>query len=177
MNKSELISRSEDSNKPLVIEFWAPWCMPCKVMAPALEKVSQQYKDSINLIRVNADDDAQLVKEFHIMGIPSIIIFSDGREISRHTGLLNFSQLESLFGALANHQEILIAPSTPQRILRIMSGSAIAIIGNLWGPALPLYLLGAVIVFSGVYDRCPIFKMMYPKVKSWFIRKPAKVIE
>lgn len=177
MNKSELISHSLKSKKPLVVEFWAPWCMPCKVMAPALEKVSQQYKDSINLIRVNADDDAQLVKEFHIMGIPSIIVISEGREISRHTGALNFSQLESLFGALANHQEILIAPSTPQRIMRIVSGLAIATIGNLWGPALPLYILGAGIVFSGVYDCCPIFKMVYPKIKAWFIRKPVKVIE
>jgi len=166
MNKQEIFQYSVQVGKPIVVEFWATWCVPCRTMTPALEKTAHQFEGSVELMRINADVHPQAIKDFGILGIPSIVVVSGGQEISRHTGALNLSQLEILFEGAANHQEIAIPPSIGQRVLRIGSGLAVALIGNLWGPALPLYLIGASLIFSGLYDRCPIFKMLYPMIKA-----------
>lgn len=171
MNKKEIIQHSHQTSNPVVIEFWAPWCIPCRIMSPTLEKVAQKYSGLVELMRINADDHPQAVKDFGILGIPSIIVISEGQETSRHTGALDLSQLEVLFGAAANRQEILIPPSFPQRILRIGSGLSVMVIGYMWGSALLFYLFGAVLIFSGLYDRCPVFKMLYPKIRSLLFRE------
>jgi len=177
MNKQDIFQRSMQSGKPIVIEFWATWCVPCRTMTPALEKTAHQFEESVELMRVNADEHPQALKDFGILGIPSIVVVSAGREITRHTGALNLSQLQVLFDAATNHQEILIPPSNGQRVLRIGAGLAIALIGNLWGPALPLYLIGAALIFSGLYDRCPIYKMLYPMIMAKIYPKIGKVSE
>ena len=168
MNKQEILQYSKQSEKPVVVEFWAPWCVPCRLMTPALEKTARQYRDTVELMRVNADEHPQAVKDFGIMGIPAIVVISNGQVISRHTGAMDLTQLEILFQAAANKQEILIPPTSSQRIMRIGSGLAVALMGYFWGPPVLLYLLGAAIAFSGLYDRCPIFKMLYPRLKTFF---------
>jgi thioredoxin len=166
MNKESLLQSTYDSKKLVIVEFWAPWCVPCRMMTPALEAAANQFNNSVTLTRVNADEYPELVKEFSVFGIPSIIVLSKGKEIARHTGAMDRSQLEVLFSAAVNGVDIIIPPAGVQRILRIGSGLAVALIGYLWGPAFFLYLLGAVLVFSGLYDRCPIFRAIYPKIRS-----------
>lgn len=166
MHKQEILQQSLQSGKPVILEFWAPWCVPCKVMAPALEKTAGQYADTVELIRINADDHPQAVKDFGILGIPAIVVIQHGREVSRHIGALDATQLEILFAGASNQVDILIPPTGSQRVLRIGSGLAVALMGFIWGPPTPFYMLGAGIIFSGLYDRCPIFKMLYPRLKS-----------
>ncbi len=117
-----------------------------------------------------------MVKEFGVMGIPSIIVISEGREVSRHTGLLNTDQLEILFKSAAAHQDILIPPTIIQRVLRIGSGLILVLMGFFWGPPVILYPLGAVLIFSAIYDRCPIFRMVFPKIKSRFRVNSEKIV-
>ncbi len=166
MNKQELLFKSRKSSRPLVVEFWAPWCTPCKIMAPALEKAAHDHTGSVDLLRINADKDQQLMKDFNIMGIPTILVLAGGVVRSRHTGMLNASQLEVLFKAAAENGEIIIPPTGFQRISRIVSGLALIAFGFFWGYGVILYPLGAILLFSAVYDRCPVFRMVFPRIKS-----------
>jgi len=175
MNKQQILQLANKKGKPMIVEFWAPWCMPCKVMAPALEKTAKHFSESVELLRINADENPQALKDFGILGIPSMVVISDGKEISRHTGALDARQLNILFQSTGNHELAIIPPSTPQRVLRIGSGLIVGVFGYLWGPALPLYLIGGALAFSGVYDRCPVFKMLYPKIKGLFTRNIAPI--
>ncbi|HEX7555332.1 MAG TPA: thioredoxin [Leptolinea sp.] len=175
MNKQEILDQSTRSAKPVVVDFWAPWCVPCKMMAPALEHTAKAYSGSVDLLRINADEHQQAVKDFGIMGIPTVLVISNGQEISRHTGSLNAEQLDILFKAASTNQDILIPPTRSQRITRIVSGLALLAMGYIWGSGIILYPLGAFIIFAAMYDRCPIFKMLFPKIKSLFRSKSAEV--
>jgi thioredoxin len=168
MNKQDLLNRSNQAGKPVIAEFWAPWCTPCKLMTPALESAAKTYSTSVELVRINADDHPQTVKDFGIMGIPTILVISYGQVTSRHTGILNAGQLDILFKSASAGQEILIPPTRFQRISRIISGLALLVFGYLGGPGVLLYPLGIILIFSAVYDRCPIFRMVFPRIKSFF---------
>ncbi len=174
MNKQELLFRSRKSRIPLIIEFWAPWCGPCKMMAPALKKVEAEYQGKVTLIRVNADENPAVVKDFGVMGIPTIIVLKNGEAVARHSGLLDKNQLDILFSAAASDSEIIIPPTGAQRIFRVVIGLTLAAFGYLYGWGLLLYPLGVILVFSAFYDRCPIFRMVYPRIKSLFSRKKSQ---
>jgi thioredoxin 1 len=171
MNKQELLFRSKRSRVPVIVEFWAPWCGPCKMMAPALKKVEEEYQGKVTLIRVNADENQSAVKDFGVMGIPTVIVLKNGEVAARHSGLLDRTQLDILFSGAASDRGIIIPPTTAQRVFRVMIGLALAAFGYFWGSGIILYPLGAILVFSAFYDRCPVFRMVYPKLKSLFSRK------
>jgi thioredoxin 2 len=85
------LSRSE---LPLVVDFWAPWCQPCRAMAPHFEAVAQRVEPRIRLAKVNSDDEPALSARFGIRGIPTLIAFKDGREVARQSGAMDASTLE-----------------------------------------------------------------------------------
>lgn len=74
-------------DKPVLIDFWAPWCMPCKIMAPAVEALKEEFKDTIRVGKVNVDDNPELANELSIMNIPTLVLFKDGQEVSRIIGV------------------------------------------------------------------------------------------
>lgn len=74
------------SDKPVVVDFWAPWCGPCKMVAPILEEISNEYGDKIKIGKVNTDDNQQVAGRYGIMSIPTIMIFKDGEAIERIVG-------------------------------------------------------------------------------------------
>ncbi|MEO6080619.1 MAG: thioredoxin TrxC [Steroidobacteraceae bacterium] len=76
------------SGLPLLVDFWAPWCGPCRMMAPAFENAARLLEPGMRLAKVNTEEEPQLGARFGIRSIPSMILFQGGREIARHSGAL-----------------------------------------------------------------------------------------
>ncbi len=75
------------SDKPVLIDFWAPWCMPCKIIAPTVEKIAEDLKGKINVSKSNVDENPDIATELSILNIPTLILFKDGKEVSRMIGV------------------------------------------------------------------------------------------
>jgi len=80
--KTEII----DSKIPVLVDFWAEWCMPCRMIAPIIDELSEDYKGKIKFAKVNMDDNTQLATNLQILSIPLLILFKNGKEIMRITG-------------------------------------------------------------------------------------------
>jgi len=78
-----------DSSIPVVVDFWATWCMPCKMIAPIVEEVSELYKDRCRVAKLNIDDAMEIATRFGVMNIPTIIFFKDGQEFTRVVGVVS----------------------------------------------------------------------------------------
>ncbi len=81
------------SDKPVVVDFWADWCGPCKMLGPILDSLSEERSD-VKFVGVNADDAEDLVIKFGISNIPCLILFKDGEEVDRSIGFVMKSKLE-----------------------------------------------------------------------------------
>jgi len=93
---SEIISLSEQSWKdevtnselPVVVDFWAEWCAPCRMMAPLLEETSKEYEGKIKVGKLNVDENSAVAGEYHIMGIPTLLFFRGGKLIDKLVGVV-----------------------------------------------------------------------------------------
>ncbi len=82
------------SSLPVLVDFWAPWCGPCRMMAPVLDKLAQQRATRLQVAKLNTDEQPDIAGRFNIRSIPTLILFRDGREIGRQSGAVNGSALE-----------------------------------------------------------------------------------
>jgi thioredoxin len=82
-------------DKPILADFWADWCGPCKMMAPVLEQLAKDWKGRITVIKINTEEKQQLAQRFNISGIPTLILFKNGGEIHRITGAMPLAQLKA----------------------------------------------------------------------------------
>ena len=71
---------------PVLVDFWAPWCGPCRIVSPALEKLSNEYLNKLRFTKLNVDDNQEIAVQFDIRGIPCMIIFDKGNELDRVVG-------------------------------------------------------------------------------------------
>ena len=92
---SERVSHVTDSsfendvlkaNKPVLVDFWAEWCAPCRMIAPTIDAIAEQFADSAGVVKVNVDDNTATAQRYGIKGIPTLILFSEGKEVERVVG-------------------------------------------------------------------------------------------
>ncbi|MCB0720131.1 MAG: thioredoxin [Bacteroidetes bacterium] len=83
--QKEVIEKS--SEKPVVVDFWAPWCGPCRILGPTLEKLAKSSKGTWRLVKVNTDRNQDLSRQFGIRGIPAVMMFRDGEVVDQFVGV------------------------------------------------------------------------------------------
>lgn len=83
------------SSEVTVVDFWAPWCGPCRKLSPVLDEVSQEFSNKIKVVKINTDENIKTAKEYSISGLPSILIFKNGEAVERLVGLMPKSTLVS----------------------------------------------------------------------------------
>ena len=81
------------ASRPVLLDFWAEWCGPCKMIAPILDEVAREYGDRVQVTKINIDENPQTPPRFGIRGIPTLMLFKDGKVEAQRVGALSKSQL------------------------------------------------------------------------------------
>jgi len=84
------------ADMPVLVDFYADWCGPCKMMAPNIERLAQAYKGKIKVGKINVDENTGIAVKYGIMSIPTVILFKNGEEAARHVGYTDFEALEQM---------------------------------------------------------------------------------
>lgn len=164
MNLTQFQDKISTADKPIVIDFWAPWCIPCKVTKPILESLAQDYADKVEFLPIDADHSRDILEHFKVIGIPTVVTFRNGKMAGRVTGAQNASVYHAMFDALAEGKEVKIPISTLDRVFRLGVGALLVLYGISTGNWL-VSAIGAIVAFLGIYDRCPIWRAITGMLK------------
>lgn len=89
-----------NSDKPVLVDFWAPWCMPCKIVAPAIDKIADEMKAQIKVMKANVDESPEIATELSILNIPTLVLFKNGQELARMVGVNSKEAIENKIKSL-----------------------------------------------------------------------------
>ncbi|PKP09533.1 MAG: thioredoxin 1 [Bacteroidetes bacterium HGW-Bacteroidetes-4] len=85
------------SNKPVFVDFYAPWCAPCRKMMPMMDSLKEEYKGKITVVKINADASKKLIKELQLGSVPYLVLYQRGKKTFEHKGIISRSELENQF--------------------------------------------------------------------------------
>ena len=167
MDTHTFFEKLKQSPNPVVVDFWAPWCGPCRMVKPTLERLAQEYDGRVDFWEINADESQDLLRALKVYGIPTLVAYENGNEQVRYVGAKPANVLKSLFESLSTGR--IPEPnqlSTRDRVLRLLIGTTIAGMG--WNLHYNWFLLiiGGALMFSAIYDRCPVWKAITTQFKK-----------
>jgi thioredoxin 1 len=168
MEPQMFFEQLQQNPRPVLVDLWAPWCGPCKVVKPHLETLAREYAGRVDLWEINADESPELLRALKVYGIPTLIAYEQGKEIVRHVGAKPRNQLMSLFEALSTGRVPTSSGlSTWDRFIRFVAGSVVMGLGWVNHYNWLLLALGGILLFSAIYDRCPIWRAITTQVKKF----------
>ena len=93
---SEFDSTVLQSERPVVLDFWAEWCQPCKMLAPTIEEIAGEYEDKVKIGKLNVDDNPNTATKYGIRGIPTLLFFKDGKVVQQVTGVKSKAEIRKI---------------------------------------------------------------------------------
>ena len=99
LNKDSFTNATSDNTKPSLVDFWAPWCGPCKALTPILNEIAAEHGDKVNVYKVNVDEDTELAQEHGVQSIPTILVYKGGKLSDTLVGLKTKDELLELINS------------------------------------------------------------------------------
>ncbi|KPJ62157.1 MAG: thioredoxin [Deltaproteobacteria bacterium DG_8] len=96
INDSSFKSEVTDSKMPVLVDFLAPWCGPCRMVAPVLEEIAKEYEGKVKVVKLNVDENQNTATEFGIRSIPTLILFKDGKVLDKTLGVQSKENLKQM---------------------------------------------------------------------------------
>ena len=99
INKNNFAEEVLNSEKPVLVDFWASWCGPCRMVIPIVEKIAEEYPE-YKVVKINVDEEQELAAQFGVMSIPTLITFKDGQKVKQVAGFQPKPMLEKMISEL-----------------------------------------------------------------------------
>lgn len=97
ITKSNFENEVLQSSIPVLVDFWAEWCMPCKMIAPVLEELDREYDGKLKIAKLNVDEESDLATRYNVVSIPTLFLFKDGKVVKQQIGAAPRTKIEALF--------------------------------------------------------------------------------
>lgn len=152
----------KSSTLPVVVDFWAPWCAPCKMMKPAIANVMKEFDNQFLLIEVNTDEEQELTQRFNIKSIPTLIGYNQGKEVARRVGGLSARDVRAFFLAVQKG-EAFTGIDSQSRTFRLIATAVLFYLAVSKGFNWVVLIMAVGMLIFATYDKLPL-----KKVQKWF---------